>query len=99
MRGRELQLSGTEQVALTELWKERWPEFAERRPRRRGCIDGLLREVADDEVADVLVTDVRMERIHHPYDGGADIFLATPAERDRLRDQHTDWLSSHPAGL
>ncbi|MFF4696387.1 hypothetical protein ACFY1K_11810 [Streptomyces chattanoogensis] len=73
--------------------------FADRRPWQRGCIDGLLREVADDEVADVLITDVRMERIHHPYDGGADVFLPTPTERDRLRDRYANWLSSHPAGL
>ncbi|MGW0584572.1 DUF3885 domain-containing protein [Streptomyces sp. NPDC002920] len=37
--------------------------------------------------------------IHHAYDGGADAVLATLAERDRVRDQHTDWLSSHPAGF
>ncbi|MGW2966627.1 DUF3885 domain-containing protein [Streptomyces mirabilis] len=34
-----------------------------------------------------------------PYDGGADVILATPAERDRLRGRHTDRLSRHPAGL
>ncbi|WP_328433241.1 DUF3885 domain-containing protein [Streptomyces sp. NBC_00425] len=82
------------------------PEFrtychlsATRRPWRRGCIDELLRDVADYETAGVLVTDTRMQRIHHPYDGGADVFLATPEERDRLRDRHADWLSSHPSGL
>ncbi|WP_420377890.1 DUF3885 domain-containing protein [Streptomyces filamentosus] len=35
----------------------------------------------------------------HPYDGGADVFLATPEERDRTRDRYPDWLSSHPSGL
>jgi hypothetical protein len=40
-----------------------------------------------------------MQRIHHPYDGGADVFLATSEERDRMRDRHADWLSSHPSGL
>jgi hypothetical protein len=40
-----------------------------------------------------------MQRIHHPYDGGADVFLTTPEERDRMRDRHADWLSSHPSGL
>ena len=29
----------------------------------------------------------------------ADVFLTTPDERNRLRDRHTNWLSSHPAGL
>ncbi|WP_244305171.1 DUF3885 domain-containing protein [Kitasatospora cheerisanensis] len=73
--------------------------FTTRRPWQRGCIDDLLRAVADDETADVLITDVRFRRIHHPYDGGADVFLTTPEERDRLRDRHADWLSRHPAGL
>ncbi|WP_425587269.1 DUF3885 domain-containing protein [Streptomyces mexicanus] len=38
-------------------------------------------------------------RIHHPYDGGADVFLAPSEERDRVRDRHADWLSRHPSGL
>ncbi|WP_433917181.1 DUF3885 domain-containing protein [Streptomyces sp. NBC_01744] len=82
------------------------PEFrtychlsATRRPWRRGCIDELLRDVADDKVAGVLITDAQMQRIHHPYDGGADVFLASSRERDRMRDRHPDWLSSHPLGL
>ncbi|MFD9613002.1 hypothetical protein ACFWWS_26965 [Streptomyces sp. NPDC059083] len=73
--------------------------FATRRPWRYGCLDELLRDVADDKVAGVLITDTQMRRVYHPYDGGADVFLATPGERDRTRDRHTDWLSSHPLGL
>ncbi|MGW0632604.1 DUF3885 domain-containing protein [Streptomyces sp. NPDC002758] len=73
--------------------------FAARLPWQRGCIDRLLRDTADDKVAGVLVTDSLMQRIYHPYDGGADVFLTTPEERDRMRDRHTDWLSSHPSGL
>ncbi|WP_455770793.1 DUF3885 domain-containing protein [Streptomyces canus] len=41
----------------------------------------------------------RVFRIHYPYDGGADVFLAASEERDRMRDRHADWLSRHPAGL
>ncbi|WP_266862291.1 hypothetical protein [Streptomyces sp. NBC_01306] len=73
--------------------------FAARRSWRPGCIDESLRDVADDKVAGVLITDTRMQRIHHPYDGGADVFLATSAERDRVRDRHADWLSRHPSGI
>ncbi|MEU3891308.1 hypothetical protein [Streptomyces sp. NPDC029041] len=64
-------------------------------------ITGIMvvgRFMRDDKVACVLITDTRMQRIHHPYDGGADVFLAT-SERDRVRDQHADWLSRHPSGL
>ncbi len=55
--------------------------FATRRPWRRGCIGELLRDIADDKVAGVLITDTRMQRIHHPYDGGADVFLTASEER------------------
>ncbi|WP_328946855.1 hypothetical protein OG259_40655 [Streptomyces sp. NBC_00250] len=70
--------------------------FAVRRPWRSGCLDELLREIADNKVAGVLVTDTQMRRIHHPYDGGADVFLTTHGERDRTRDRHADWLSARP---
>ncbi|MDF3145053.1 MULTISPECIES: hypothetical protein [unclassified Streptomyces] len=73
--------------------------YADRRPWRHGCADELLRAVADDGLAGVFLTDTDLRRIHHPYDGGADVILATSAERDQLRDRHTDWLSTHPACL
>ncbi|MFD0508579.1 hypothetical protein ACFQ0G_48785 [Streptomyces chiangmaiensis] len=73
--------------------------YADRRPWRQGCVDALLRAVADEALVHVFVTDTEVRRIHHPYDGGADVVLTTPAERDRLRGRHTDWLSTHPSGL
>lgn len=73
--------------------------YADRRRWSRGCIDGLLRAVADEALVEVFIADTELRHIHHPYDGGADVILATPTERDRMRDRHTDWLSSHPAGL
>ncbi|MFB7652386.1 MULTISPECIES: hypothetical protein [unclassified Streptomyces] len=73
--------------------------YADRRPWRRGCVDELLRAVADEALAEVFVTDTELRRVHHPYDGGADVVLATPGERDRLRERHIDWLSGHPGGL
>jgi hypothetical protein len=47
----------------------------------------------------VFITDTELRHIHHPYDGGADVILATPEERDQVRDRHAAWLSSHPTGL
>lgn len=73
--------------------------FVSRRPWQYGCINETLRDVADDKRAGVLITDTRMRRIHHPYDGGADVLLTTPEERDRMRDRHATWLSRHPSGL
>ncbi|MEU5957461.1 hypothetical protein [Streptomyces sp. NPDC047525] len=73
--------------------------YADRRPWERGCVDPLLRAVADELLGEVFVADTELRRIHHPYDGGADVIHTTPEERDRLRGLHTDWLSSHPGGL
>jgi hypothetical protein len=73
--------------------------YADRRPWTPGCVDGILRAVADEELVEVFFTDTELRRIHHPYDGGADVVLTTPAERDRLRDRHTDWLSPYPGGF
>ncbi|MCJ1677791.1 hypothetical protein MTF65_10645 [Streptomyces sp. APSN-46.1] len=75
-----------------------WYFYADRRPWVRGCLDPLLRAVADDAVSGVFVTNPDLTRIHHPYDGGADVILPTPEERDRLRARHTAWLSAHPSG-
>jgi|SRR5882724_2512779 len=66
---------------------------------KAGSIDPLLRAVADDQTAGVIIADTGLNRLYHPYDGGADVILTTTAERDQLRQQHYDWLSSHPAGL
>ncbi|MER6839581.1 DUF3885 domain-containing protein [Streptomyces platensis] len=73
--------------------------YADRRPWQRGSIDGILREVAHDVLSGVIISDVGLQRIHHPYDGGADIILTTPHERDGVRNRHTDWLPQPPTGL
>ncbi|MGV9785620.1 DUF3885 domain-containing protein [Streptomyces sp. NPDC003435] len=73
--------------------------FATRRPWQLGCLDELLREIADDKVAGVFITDTQMQRIYYPYDGGADVFLTTPEERDLTRQRHAHWLSRSPSGL
>ncbi|MFI1398487.1 hypothetical protein [Streptomyces sp. NPDC020681] len=73
--------------------------YATRRPWERGCVDELLRAVADEAVVEAFFTDTELRRIHHPYDGGADVVLTTTAERDRLRGRHTAWLPSNTAGL
>jgi hypothetical protein len=73
--------------------------YADGRRWRHGCADDLLRAVADETLVEVFITDTGLRRIHPPYDGGADVILTTPAERDQLRYRHAAWLSSHPAGL
>ncbi|MGI5220405.1 DUF3885 domain-containing protein [Nocardia sp. CA-290969] len=73
--------------------------FVSRIPWQHGAVDELLRAVADDATAGVMITDLSFERIHHPYDGGADVLLPTTAERDTLMHRHAGWLSQHPEGF
>jgi hypothetical protein len=63
--------------------------------RQPGRLDPLLREVADDRVAHVVIAPPDLSWLYAPYDGGADVLLGTPALRDELRDRHPDWLSNH----
>ncbi|TQJ89618.1 hypothetical protein [Streptomyces sp. SLBN-31] len=73
--------------------------YADLRPWRPGTVDTILREVADDVLSGVIITDSGLSRLHLPYDGGADVIAAGPEERDRLRDRHREWLPRNPAGL
>lgn len=68
-------------------------------PWRTGVLDDLLRWVADDRTADVIVASADLSWLYHPYDGGADVIASSVEERDRLKAAHRAWLSSHPHGL
>lgn len=78
------------------VWTHLYFDFVDRGDAR---IDRLLRLVADDVAADVVIGDPRLTWLYHPYDGGADVYPATVEHRDELRDRHRDWLSTHPSGM
>lgn len=69
------------------------------RPWRIGVVNDILRAVADDELAGVILAPSDLRWLYHPYDGGADVILPTQAERDALKERHQGWLSTHPSGL
>ncbi len=37
--------------------------------------------------------------VFHPYDGGADIVLKDEGEMKKLKNEFSNWLSSHPLGM
>lgn len=81
-----------EQRSYTQLYAETirwWP----------GTLDTLLRAVADDELANVILAPLDLRWLYHPYDGGADVVLASREQRDGLEARHREWLSIHPSGL
>lgn len=73
--------------------------YAQTIPWQPGALDILLRAVADDELANVILAPTDLRWLYHPYDGGADVILATQEDRDALKAQHQDWLSKHPLGI
>lgn len=64
-----------------------------------GCLDELLRYVADDRTSGVIVTDTSLQWLMHPYDGGIDVIAPSTTARDRLAARFGDWLSDRPDGL
>nr|WP_020658089.1 hypothetical protein [Amycolatopsis benzoatilytica] len=46
-----------------------------------------------------MIASLSFDRVYHPYDGGADVLVATAGERDELKRRHVDWLSAHPSGF
>lgn len=67
--------------------------YVRRMAWRRGCLDGPLRCVADYVGAGMLITDVELRCVYVPYQGGADVFLTSKEERDRLRTCYAEWLA------
>jgi hypothetical protein len=93
-----------------ELWTTlSWPDlepnlafanvYVNRIPWQPGRLDELLRAVADDEISYLIIAPHDLAWLYAPYDGGADVVLATPALRDTLQARHPDWLSTHTSGL
>lgn len=61
--------------------------------------NSLFRMVANDEVGNIMIICLGKSFVFHPYDGGADVVLASTEERDHLKEKHSKWLSLHPDGF
>lgn len=61
--------------------------------------DGIIKAVADYQDANILFTSLGTGEAYAPYDGGADLFLASGKRRDELKQKYAHWLSKHPQGL
>ncbi len=76
-----------------------WHMFASVWNWRPGAFDALVRQVADDAVANVLVVALDCRWVLHPYDGGMDVIADSAEDRRSLRDKHPFWLSARADGL
>jgi hypothetical protein len=66
---------------------------------KKGSFDELIRAVADWREPSVIFACQQTGRAYCPYDGGADLFLESRAERSALKRQYREWLSAHQRGL
>ena len=90
-------------IALHELEEDADPNyrhlFINMRIWSPHSIDDLLRQVAEEEIANVIIVGFERSILYLPYDGGADIILKTKALRDEMKEKFSSWLSTHPLGL
>lgn len=61
-------------------------------------LNTIFRLVANDEVRNVLIVLPKDRSVFHPYDGGADIIMASTEAINKLKKKHQAWLSNHPEG-
>lgn len=66
---------------------------------RSRSLDDLLTDVANHLLAPFVIMAESSGRVYAPYDGGADLFLESPADRDQLKEKYAAWLSPDPSGL
>ena len=64
-----------------------------------GRFDSIIKAVADDQDGNILFASLATGEAYHPYDGGADLFLASSERRDKLKEKYVHWLSNHSRGL
>lgn len=64
-----------------------------------GAFDPLIRIVADDAVANILLVSPDCQWVLHLYDGGMDVIAESSESRRLLRERHAAWLSARADGL
>jgi hypothetical protein len=76
-----------------------WHVYASERSWRPGLFNGLVRRIADDTLANVMIVAVDCRWLLHLYDGGMDVLLESSTARDHLKARFAEWLSARPDGL
>jgi len=76
-----------------------WHVFVSRWDWTPGLFDPLVRRIADDVIANVMIVPLDCRWLLHPYDGGMDVILESSAARDKLKAGYPDWLSAREDGL
>jgi hypothetical protein len=85
-------------VALHEIENDPepnyWHFFVSERTWSKRALDEFLIAVAQDEVENALLVAPDRKLVYHPYDGGADIYLAPERDLEHIKRQHAEWLDT-----
>ena len=76
-----------------------WHVYASRRVWSPRSLDRVLRHVARDEIANVMIVSEAGRWLYHPYDGGADVILESTRQRDMWKAHFSKWLSAREDGM
>jgi hypothetical protein len=76
-----------------------WHFFMSERTWRKNHADGLLKLIAENEIANVIFVGVDQRRVYHPYDGGADVIVESESMRDQKMEKYYAWLPENDSGL
>ncbi len=76
-----------------------WHVFASVWEWHQGLFDPIVRLVADDLLANIMIVNPACRWILHPYDGGMDVIAESSVARDRLKSSYYNWLSARLDGL
>jgi hypothetical protein len=76
-----------------------WHVFVTRWDWTPGLFDPLVRRIADDVIANVMIVALDCRWLLHPYDGGMDVIVESTSARDRLKARYPEWLSAREDGL
>jgi hypothetical protein len=76
-----------------------WHVFVTRRRWTPGSFDKLLRMIADNVLANIMIVALDCRWLVHPYDGGMDLLLESSSVRDKFKARYSQWLSTRADGL
>lgn len=71
-----------------------WHVFASEHLWTPGHFNTLVRLIADNVLANVMIVAHDCRWLVHPYDGGMDVILESSEARNELKAKHPTWLSA-----
>ena len=75
-----------------------WHLYYECAKWESGSLDRIFKQVANDELRNIMVINPTLGWVFHPYDGGADVILQNESKMQQLKNKFKGWLSAYASG-